>query len=81
MRHKRALGLGEPRIETRISGPMSFASVLATSFPEHCTREDLLALMREDAVTESDALGFRAALKDGEVLVSYPMSTLVWERK
>jgi hypothetical protein len=75
-----ALGLGDPCVETRISGPMPYSAVLATSFPEEHSREALLALMREDAVTGEDALGFRAELKDGEVLVSYPTSTLVWDR-
>jgi ubiquinone/menaquinone biosynthesis C-methylase UbiE len=73
-----ALGLGEPRIDTRMSGPMPYAAVLATSFPEEFTREQLLEVMRADA--GSDELGFRAELRDDEVLVTYRTSTLVWDR-
>jgi SAM-dependent methyltransferase len=73
-----ALGLGEPRVETRMSGPMPYAAVLATSFPEKFTREELLDVLRQDA--GKDELGFRAELRDDEVLVTYRTSTLVWDR-
>jgi hypothetical protein len=59
---------------------MPYASVLATSFPEAHTREELLEMMREDAAEGGDRLGFKAELRDGEVLVSYPMSQVVWTR-
>ncbi len=73
-----AAGLGEPRVRTSLTGPMPYAAVLATSFPEACSREDLLALMRADAKAGTDRLGFKAQIGDGEVLVTYPMATLVW---
>jgi hypothetical protein len=58
---------------------MPYAAVLATSFPEVCTRDELLDLMREDA--GQDRLGFKAQLGDGDqVLVSYPMSTVIWTK-
>lgn len=75
------LGLAPPATHTSLTGPMTYASVLATSFPEARTREELLELMRADATEGADRLGFRAELKDGEVLVSYPMSQVVWVRR
>ncbi len=77
----RAAGLGAPEVHTGLTGPMPYAAVLATSFPEAATRENLLEMMRQDAAEGRDRLGFRAALgEDGAVLVSYPMSQVVWVR-
>ncbi|MEO6091599.1 MAG: methyltransferase domain-containing protein [Novosphingobium sp.] len=75
-----ALGLDEAAAETRMTGPMPYRSVLATSFPEGHSRDELLALMREDAEDGRDLLGFRAQLYEGEVLVTYRMTTQVWQR-
>lgn len=74
------LGLGAPRTRTSLSGPLPYAAVLATSFPEEHSREELLALMRTDAESGKDRLGFRAELADGEVLVSYPMGMVIWTK-
>lgn len=73
-----ALGLGEAVSETSFTGPMPYEAVLATSFPEEHSRADLLAIMRQDAEAGQDALGFRAAIDDGKVMVTYPMSTVCW---
>jgi hypothetical protein len=72
------IGLPEPEIHSSVTGPMSYASVLATSFPEALTREELLEMMREDAVAGEDRHGFSAELREGEVMVSYPMAQVVW---
>lgn len=74
------LDLGEPATQSTLTGPMPYEAVLATSFPEQCRREDLLELMRQDAETGDDALGFRAQLSNEGVQVTYPMSTLIWTR-
>lgn len=74
------IGLPDPAVHTSVTGPMPYASVLATSFPELVTREQLLEMMREDAQGGSDEHGFAAELQDGEVLVSYPMAQVVWTR-
>ena len=74
------IGLGDPFVTTSMSGPMPYERVLSTSFPEQHSREELLALMREDAAVGDDRLGFRAQLTDGTVMVTYPMSTVIWTR-
>lgn len=74
------VGLGKPRTQTSLTGPMPYAAVLATSFPEEHTRDELLAVMRQDAQAGQDELGFRAALADDEVMVTYPMSTVIWTK-
>ena len=74
------LGLGTPRAHSSLTGPMPYAAVLATSFPEEHGRDELLDLMREDAERGEDALGFQARIADGEVMVSYPMSTVIWTK-
>lgn len=76
----REQGLGEAQTVTNVTPPMSYAAVLETSFPESCTREDLLALMRADAEEGKDRLGFRAQMQGEEVMVVYPMSMIVWTR-
>lgn len=72
------IGLPSPAAYTSLTGPMPYSAVLATSFPEAHTREELLEVMREDAAAGGDRLGFKAELKEDEVLVSYPMSQVVW---
>lgn len=81
----RDAGLRDPASHSRLTGPISYAAVLATSFPEDHSRDELLALMRADGETGEDRLGFRAAIGDGgdagDVLVSYPMSTVIWTKR
>jgi ubiquinone/menaquinone biosynthesis C-methylase UbiE len=74
----RGLGLGEPAVHASVTGPLPYAAVLATSFPDAVGRDDLLDMMREDAVGGADEHGFSAELRDGEVMVSYPMAQVVW---
>jgi ubiquinone/menaquinone biosynthesis C-methylase UbiE len=76
----RSLGLPDPDAQGSLAGPMLYEAVLATSFPEHHSREELAELMREDGETGEDRLGFKARLDGGTVLVSYPMSTVIWAR-
>lgn len=74
------LGLAAPEARSSLTGPMPYEAVLATSFPEEYTREELLALMREDGEAGQARLGFKAVIGDGKVLVSYPMSTVIWTK-
>lgn len=74
------LALGEPAVQTSLTGPMAYEAVLATSFPEQYSREELLGLMREDAESGEDRNGFKAQIADGKVLVTYPMSTVIWTK-
>ncbi len=74
------LELGEAVTQSSLAGPMAYEAVLDTSFPEQWSRADLLELMREDAVSGADRNGFKAQIADGKVLVTYPMSTIIWTR-
>lgn len=80
----RALGVGlpveAPEVSTSVTADLSFAAILAASHPETCTRDEVLALMRQDAVSGEDRLGFSARIVEGEVHVSYPTSTLIWRK-
>lgn len=76
----RKLGLGEPATHTNTTGPMPYEAVLATSHPEHYSREELLEAMRADAQSGDDRLGFKAQLADDRVMVTYSMSTVIWTR-
>lgn len=76
----RRMDLGEPIVSSKPAGPFPFAAVLQTSFPEERTRDELLELMRADALSGGDRLGFGAEIVDDAVMVTYPMSTLVWTK-
>jgi len=77
----RAVGLLDPVTQTDLTGPMPYAAVLDTSFPEACSRDALLRLMREDAEGGEDRLGFRAAMDGATVTVRYPMSMIAWIKR
>jgi ubiquinone/menaquinone biosynthesis C-methylase UbiE len=81
----RALGsqwpLDEISLQTTPTTHLGFDAILATSFPQQCSREDLHALLRADALSGEDRLGFKAAVIDGELKVSYPMSTAIWTKR
>ncbi|MEJ5975693.1 methyltransferase domain-containing protein [Novosphingobium sp. PS1R-30] len=76
----RDAGLGEARTVTNLTAPMPYAAVIETSFPETCTRDQLLAMMRDDAASGEDRLGFRAQIQDCAVMVTYPMSMIAWTK-
>jgi ubiquinone/menaquinone biosynthesis C-methylase UbiE len=59
---------------------MPLEAVLATSFPDPGNLERVRALYREDALSGQDRLGMNAREENGLILVTYPMSTLVWTR-
>jgi ubiquinone/menaquinone biosynthesis C-methylase UbiE len=75
----RAAGLRELAFwQTATAMPLE--AVLATSFPDPGNLERVRALYREDAVSGQDRLGMSAREENGQILVSYPMTTLVWGR-
>jgi ubiquinone/menaquinone biosynthesis C-methylase UbiE len=73
------LNVGAPRISRSIAN-LPLDRILATSFPETCSIEQIKALFREDAISGQNRHGFSARMIDGEVHVSYPMSTVMWAR-
>lgn len=75
----RAAGLEELAFH-RYSTPMPFEAVLATSFPAPGDLERVRALIRGDALSGEDRLGFGARMENGEVTVVYPMTMLAWRR-
>jgi SAM-dependent methyltransferase len=81
----RALGdglpLDEPVAEMSIAKDLPLDAILATSFPEACTIDDLRARFHEDALSGDDRLGFSARLIDGAIHVSYPVTTMMWVKR
>lgn len=59
---------------------LPFEAVLATSFPGPGIVEEVRALLREDAASGQDRLGFSARMENGEVFVTYPMTMVAWRR-
>jgi len=55
-------------------------SVLATSFPDPGNLERVRELYRQDVISGQDRLGMSAREENGQILVTYPMTTLVWKR-
>jgi ubiquinone/menaquinone biosynthesis C-methylase UbiE len=74
------LPLGPPALHPSLTADLPLEAILATSFPEACTIEDLRILFRADAESGKDRLGFRARLIAGEVRLSYPQTTAIWMR-
>jgi ubiquinone/menaquinone biosynthesis C-methylase UbiE len=56
-------------------------AVLATSFPEPGAMARVRELYREDLASGEDRLGMSLREENGEILVTYPMTTVVWERR
>ncbi len=54
--------------------------ILRSSFPNEGMLEQVRKLFLLDATNSTDALGFGAHWKDGEVYLVYPMSLVVWSR-
>jgi ubiquinone/menaquinone biosynthesis C-methylase UbiE len=72
------LGLKEIAVrEYEIRLPLE--AVLNTSFPE-VGMERVRNLYRSDAESGADALGMNACLENDRIIVSYPMTMLVWKR-
>ena len=74
------LGLEAGETHSHLAGPLPYGAILDISFPEEHTREELLELMRQDAVSGEDALGFRAEMAGETVMVSYATSTVIWTK-
>jgi hypothetical protein len=55
-------------------------AVLATSFPEPGDLARVRAHHREDVASGQDRLGMSLREENGDILVSYPMTTVVWEK-
>jgi ubiquinone/menaquinone biosynthesis C-methylase UbiE len=56
-------------------------AVLATSFPEPGDLERVRSLYREDAASGEDRFGVGTREENGQLWVSYPMTTLVWTKR
>jgi ubiquinone/menaquinone biosynthesis C-methylase UbiE len=59
---------------------LPFDAVLATSFPDDYSRDEIRALFHADAVGGEDRLGLSARLVEGELTVSYPQGIVVWRK-
>ena len=75
------LAVSEPGLTSTVTADLPLDAILATSFPESVTIEDIRARFREDALSGEDQLGFSARIIDGAIWVSYPMTTAVWARR
>lgn len=58
--------------------PLEF--VLSTNFPEDVTIEELVGMYKADALNGEDRYGINATLEDENIIVSYPMSAVLWEK-
>ncbi len=74
-----ALGLREIAVHT-YEARMPLEPVLQTSHPGVGIVERVRELFRIDAQSGMNALGFNACIDNGEIVVAYPMSMVVWEK-
>jgi ubiquinone/menaquinone biosynthesis C-methylase UbiE len=64
----------------QVSSVVPLEAVLATSFPEPGDLARVRAHYREDVASGQDRLGMSLREENGDILVSYPMTTVVWEK-
>lgn len=79
----RGLGRDLPLEETafrQTATSLSAEMVLTSSCPPPENLERVRALYREDAASGADRLGMRLREENGQLLATYPMSSVVWRR-
>jgi ubiquinone/menaquinone biosynthesis C-methylase UbiE len=79
-----ALGTGlplqAPLFTQSVTAQIPFDAVLATSHPERHTIEEVRAKVAADADGGQNRLGLNARIVNGQLCVSYTVSTVVWTR-
>jgi len=89
--HVRVLTAGELRELGRTTGlrevsfwqtvtTLPLEAVLATSFPEPGNLERVRDFYRNDVASGENRLGLNARDQDGQMILDYPMTTVVWEK-
>lgn len=73
------LGLKEIAVRT-YDTRMPLEPILQTSYPDIGVIDRVRRLFRIDAESGVNALGFNACIENGEIIVAYPMSMVVWEK-
>ncbi len=79
----RELGCGLGLLEIAVHAydtHMPLEPILQTSHPEAGVLDRVRQLFRIDAESGVNALGFNARMENGEIIVAYPMSMVVWEK-
>jgi len=74
------LGLKEIAVHS-YDARMPLEPILQTSYPEAGVLDRVRQLFRIDAESGVNALGFNACLENGEIIVAYPMSMVIWEKQ
>jgi ubiquinone/menaquinone biosynthesis C-methylase UbiE len=77
----RGLPVDDPVLYSSIAADLSLDAVLATSFPQECSLQDIRGMFLADALSGEDQLGFSATLVEGEIKVSYAMTTAIWHKR
>jgi len=75
------LDLREATVEPYATPPLPLEAILATSFPTEFSMDEIRAIFLSDAESGEDRLGLRTHASDGALFISYPMATLVWEKR
>jgi len=74
-----ALGLAEQSVRS-FDLTLPLESVLATSFPDAGVLDKVRALYAADAATGADSLGLSATVTDGRLMMTYPLTLVVWSQ-
>jgi ubiquinone/menaquinone biosynthesis C-methylase UbiE len=76
----RRSGLKEITVSAVSTPPIPLEAVLATSFPHDDDMKRVRELYRQDAETMNDDLGLSVTKTGEEIVVTYPLSLVVWTR-
>lgn len=74
------VGLVAVASSTYVTARLPLEAVLATSFPGDDALEQVRSRFRADALGGTDSLGLRAEFSGEDIMISYPMTVVVWRR-
>jgi hypothetical protein len=73
------MNLVETEISTYFVPKLPLEAILKASFPNPGDLEKVRSLYRSDAQSGDDLLGLRSEFLGNEIMIQYPMTTIVWQ--
>jgi ubiquinone/menaquinone biosynthesis C-methylase UbiE len=73
------IGLVEKASHSQFTPDIALETILATAFPNPGDLDKVRAAYHADAHSGQNALGLKARFVDGQIMIQYPMSFVVWQ--
>jgi ubiquinone/menaquinone biosynthesis C-methylase UbiE len=75
------IGLVEKAFASQFTPKIALETILAASFPNPGDLDRVRAAYRADAQSGQNTLGLKAEFVDGQIMIQYPMTFVVWEQR